>query len=90
MDNDVIELVADERPVDVEVDSDATVLSVVLRPVDSELMPVEVEVDNDVIELVADDRPVDVDVDSDVTELLVELNPVDSEVMLETVVLATE
>jgi hypothetical protein len=30
----VIELVADERPVDVEVDSDVTVLSVELRPVD--------------------------------------------------------
>ncbi|WP_208457318.1 hypothetical protein, partial [Burkholderia vietnamiensis] len=71
MDNDVIELVADDRPVDVEVDSEATVLSVVLRPVDSELMPVEVDVDNDVIELVADDRPVDVEVDSEATVLSV-------------------
>ncbi|WP_208457317.1 hypothetical protein, partial [Burkholderia vietnamiensis] len=71
MDNDVIELVADDRPVDVEVDSEATVLSVVLRPVDSELIPVEVDVDNDVIELVADDRPVDVEVDSEATVLSV-------------------
>jgi hypothetical protein len=47
VDSDVIELVADERPVDVDVDSDATELSVELRPVDSELMPVEVEVDSE-------------------------------------------
>jgi hypothetical protein len=39
VDSDVIELVADDRPVDVEVDSEATELSVELRPVDSELMP---------------------------------------------------
>jgi hypothetical protein len=63
------------------VDSEATVLLVELRPVDSELMPVEVEVDSDVIELVADDRPVDVEVDSEATELSVELRPVDSELM---------
>ena len=63
VDNDVIELVALDRPVDVDVDSDATVLSVELRPVDNELMPVEVDVDNDVIELVALDRPVDVEVE---------------------------
>ncbi|CAG9190444.1 hypothetical protein BVI2075_1520002 [Burkholderia vietnamiensis] len=71
-------------------DRDITVRSVVLRPVDSELIPVEVDVDSDVIELVADDRPVDVEVDSDVTVLSVVLRPVDSDVMLETVVLATE
>ncbi|WP_330997128.1 hypothetical protein, partial [Burkholderia stagnalis] len=61
----MIELVADEMPVDVEVDSEVTVLSVVLRPVDSELMPVEVDVDSDVIELAADEMPVDVEVDSE-------------------------
>ncbi|OOA83407.1 chelatase, partial [Burkholderia cenocepacia] len=33
-----------------------------LRPVDSELIPVEVEVESDVIELLADDRPVEVEV----------------------------
>ncbi|OMW15182.1 PEST motif-containing protein [Burkholderia pseudomallei] len=35
----MIELVADDNPVDVDVDSDATVLLVVDRPVDSELTP---------------------------------------------------
>ncbi|WP_279607857.1 hypothetical protein, partial [Burkholderia ambifaria] len=68
------ELVADERPVDVEVDSEATELSVELSPVDSELMLVEVDVDSEPIELVADDRPVDVEVDSEATELSVELS----------------
>ncbi|WP_310722267.1 hypothetical protein, partial [Burkholderia pseudomultivorans] len=58
-----------------------TVLFVELRPVDNELMPVEVEVDSDVIELLADDRPVDVEVDSEATVLLVELRPVDNELM---------
>ena len=68
----MIALLADDNPVDVEVDSDVTELLVELNPVDSELMPVEVDVDNDVIALLADDNPVDVEVDSDVTELLVE------------------
>nr|WP_232431055.1 hypothetical protein [Burkholderia ubonensis] len=45
VDSELIELVADDRPVDVEVDSEATELSVELRPVESELMPVEVDVD---------------------------------------------
>ncbi|KVF91426.1 hypothetical protein WJ20_11915 [Burkholderia vietnamiensis] len=81
MDSEVIELVADDKPVEVEVDRDATELSVELRPVDSELMPVEVDVDNDEIELVADERPVDVDVESEATELSVELRPVDSELI---------
>uniref|UniRef100_UPI003C79AD51 hypothetical protein n=1 Tax=Burkholderia ambifaria TaxID=152480 RepID=UPI003C79AD51 len=72
---------ADERPVDVEVDSEVTELLVELRPVDNELIPVEVDVESDVIELLADERPVDVDDESDVTELLVELRPVDNEVM---------
>ncbi|WP_310722268.1 hypothetical protein, partial [Burkholderia pseudomultivorans] len=76
---DVIELLADDRPVDVEVDSEATVLSVELRPVESELIPVEVDVESDVIELLADDRPVDVEVDSEATVLSVELRPVESE-----------
>ncbi|WP_185633996.1 hypothetical protein, partial [Burkholderia cepacia] len=61
--------------------SDDTVLSVELRPVDNELMPVEVDVDSEEIELVADDKPVDVDVDSDDTVLSVELRPVDNELM---------
>ncbi|KVQ15058.1 hypothetical protein WJ98_24465 [Burkholderia ubonensis] len=55
-------------PVDVEVDNDATLLLVVLRPVDSELTP-----------LCAVLMPVDVDVDSDTTLLLVVLKPVDSD-----------
>ncbi|WP_310730647.1 hypothetical protein, partial [Burkholderia pseudomultivorans] len=76
---DVIELLAEDRPVDVEVDSEATVLSVELRPVESELIPVEVDVESDVIELLADDRPVDVEVDSEATVLSVELRPVESE-----------
>ncbi|WP_310731505.1 hypothetical protein, partial [Burkholderia pseudomultivorans] len=76
---DVIELLADDRPVDVEVDSEATVLSVELRPVESELIPVEVDVESDVIELLAEDRPVDVEVDSEATVLSVELRPVESE-----------
>ncbi len=70
------------------VDSDATVLFVELRPVDSELMPVDVDVDSDVRLLFVELRPVDsepiavdVDVDSDATVLLVELRPVDSELM---------
>ncbi|ONJ23814.1 hypothetical protein A8D90_31135 [Burkholderia cenocepacia] len=67
---------AEERPVDVEVESDVTELFVELRPVDSELMPVEVDVDSDEIELLADDRPVEADVDR--------------LVMLDVVVLATE
>ncbi len=50
-------------PVEVDVDSEATVLSVVLRPVDNELIPVEADVDSDAIELVAALKPVDVDVD---------------------------
>ncbi|WP_049109310.1 hypothetical protein, partial [Burkholderia cenocepacia] len=58
-----------------------TELFVELRPVDSELMPVEVEVESDVIELLADERPVDVEDDNDVTELLAELRPVDSELI---------
>ncbi|VWC46673.1 ATPase [Burkholderia arboris] len=49
--------------VDVDVDKDVTVLSVVDRPVDNELTLDDVEVDSDVIELVAVLRPVDVDVD---------------------------
>ncbi|WP_208451876.1 hypothetical protein, partial [Burkholderia cepacia] len=56
VDSEVIELLADERPVDVEVDSDDTVLSVELRPVDNELTLVEAEVDSEVIELLADER----------------------------------
>ncbi|WP_447273652.1 hypothetical protein [Burkholderia sola] len=43
----MIELLADDRPVDVEDESDVTELFAELRPVDSELMPVEVEVDSE-------------------------------------------
>ncbi|WP_279609790.1 hypothetical protein, partial [Burkholderia gladioli] len=57
---------------DADVLSDATVLLVVLRPV-------EVELDSAVIELVALDRPVDADVLSDATVLLVVLRPVEVE-----------
>ncbi|KVC21651.1 hypothetical protein WI69_00005 [Burkholderia diffusa] len=46
---------ADESPVDVEVDSDATELLVELRPVDNEVMPV----DSDEIALLDDDTVVD-------------------------------
>ncbi|VWC26018.1 ATPase [Burkholderia territorii] len=49
---------------------------------DSELIPVEVDVDSELIELVADDRPVDVEVDSEATLLFVVLNPVESELIL--------
>ncbi|OJB55622.1 hypothetical protein BGV59_05395 [Burkholderia ubonensis] len=47
----------------VTVDSEATLLFVVDNPVDSDVMPVEVDVDSDAIELVAVDRPVEVEVD---------------------------
>ncbi|WP_185736072.1 hypothetical protein, partial [Burkholderia stagnalis] len=77
----MIELVAVDRPVEVEVDREATELSVELRPVDRELMPVEVDVESEVIELVAVEMPVDVEVDSEATELSVELKPVDSELI---------
>ncbi|KVP06971.1 hypothetical protein WT20_25850 [Burkholderia stagnalis] len=55
MDSEVIELVAVEMPVDVEVESDATELSVELKPVDNEVMPV----DSDEIALDDDDTVVD-------------------------------
>ncbi len=58
-----------------------TLLLVLLNPVESEPMPVEVAVDRDVIELLVDEIPVDAEVDSDVTLLLVVLSPVDSEPM---------
>ncbi|RQR86402.1 hypothetical protein DIE09_28980, partial [Burkholderia sp. Bp9010] len=75
-------------------DSDATELSVELRPVDSDVTLLAVDVDNDVsellvelrlvdsepIELVADDRPVEVEVDSELIELVAEDRPVDVEV----------
>ncbi|KWD93210.1 hypothetical protein WT47_32080 [Burkholderia stagnalis] len=67
-------------PVEADVDSDVTVLLVVLNPVDNEPMPVDVEVDSDVIELLADEIPVEADVDNDVTVLLAVLKPVDVDV----------
>ncbi|WP_275423272.1 hypothetical protein, partial [Burkholderia pseudomallei] len=60
-------------------DSEATVLSVVDRPVESEPIPVDVEVDSEAIELVAELRPVEVDVDSEATVLSVVDRPVESE-----------
>ncbi|CAJ6868587.1 gene 11-1 protein [Burkholderia pseudomallei] len=53
---------ADESPVDVEVDSDVRLLLVVLRPVDSEPMPVEVDVDSEATELLAELMPDEADV----------------------------
>ncbi|CAJ3267229.1 PEST motif-containing protein [Burkholderia pseudomallei] len=47
------------------------VVATVDRPVESEPMPVDVEVDSEAIELVAELRPVEVDVDSEATVLLV-------------------
>ncbi len=73
----MIELVALDSPVDVEDDSDVTLLVVDDKPVDNELIPVDVEVDSEAIELVALDKPVDVDDDSDVTLLVVDDSPVD-------------
>jgi pilus assembly protein FimV len=64
------------------VDSDVTLLLVVLSPVESEPTMVDVDVDREVIELLAKEMPVDAEVDSDVTLLLVVLSPVDSEPML--------
>ncbi|KVX80968.1 hypothetical protein WL08_12240 [Burkholderia ubonensis] len=75
VESDTIELLADDNPVDVEVDNDATLLFVVDNPVDSDVMPVEVDVDSDAIELVAVDRPVDVDVDNEPIVLVVVLSP---------------
>ncbi|MBF3384738.1 hypothetical protein ISF34_30820, partial [Burkholderia pseudomallei] len=60
-------------------DSEATLLLVVDRPLESEPIPVEVEVDSEAIELVAELRPVEVDVDSEATVLLVVDSPVDNE-----------
>ncbi|CAJ9854028.1 chromosome segregation ATPase [Burkholderia pseudomallei] len=62
-----------------EVDSEATLLLVVDRPVESEPMPVDVEVDSEAIELVAELRPVEVEVDSEAIELVADDSPVDSD-----------
>ncbi|GAU03328.1 hypothetical protein BSLA_02f0175 [Burkholderia stabilis] len=43
VDSEVIELLADDRPVDVEVDNEVTELLVELRPVDNDVMPVDSE-----------------------------------------------
>ncbi|VVU48991.1 ATPase [Burkholderia anthina] len=70
-----------------EVDSDATLLSVVDNPVDNEPMPVDVDVDSDATLLSVVDSPVDsepipveVEVDSDAIELVVLDRPVDVDV----------
>ncbi|WP_445986018.1 hypothetical protein, partial [Burkholderia pseudomallei] len=81
LEREVIELLADESPVDVEVDSDVRLLLVVLRPVESEPMPVEVDVDSEATELLAELMPDEADVESEVSELLVLLRPVESEPM---------
>ncbi|MBO2982369.1 hypothetical protein, partial [Burkholderia pseudomallei] len=79
---------ADESPVDVEVDSDVRLLLVVLKPVESEPMPVEVDVDSEATELLAELMPDEVDVESEVNELFVLLRPEDSEATLLLVVLS--
>ncbi|WP_279607457.1 hypothetical protein, partial [Burkholderia ambifaria] len=71
-----IELFADERPVDVELESEVTALLVELSPVDNELMPVEVEVDSEATELLVELRPVEVEVESDEIELFADERPV--------------
>ncbi|CAJ4669329.1 tash protein pest motif family [Burkholderia pseudomallei] len=76
VDSEVSELFVLLRPLD----SEATLLLVVDSPVESEPMPVDVEVDSEAIELVAELRPVEVDVDSDAIELLADESPVDVEV----------
>jgi pilus assembly protein FimV len=63
---------SDVIPLDADVDSDVTRLFVVLTPVDSDVMPLEVDVDSDVIAL-------DADVESDVTCAFVAARPVDRE-----------
>ncbi|MFG6896646.1 hypothetical protein ACGYTX_31765, partial [Burkholderia pseudomallei] len=55
------------------------VVATVDRPVESEPMPVDVEVDSEAIELVAELRPVEVDVDSEATVLFAVDSPVDNE-----------
>ncbi|MBF3672447.1 hypothetical protein ISF60_30920, partial [Burkholderia pseudomallei] len=91
MDNELTPLCAvlmpDEAEVDSEVselfvllsplDSEATLLLVVDRPVESEPIPVDVEVDSEAIELVAELRPVEVEVDSEATVLFAVDSPVD-------------
>ncbi len=58
---------------ELDVDSEATLLLAVLRPLDSELAVVEVDVDSEEIELVAVLRPDDVEVERDETLLFVVL-----------------
>ncbi|OMS77855.1 hypothetical protein AQ843_30610 [Burkholderia pseudomallei] len=60
-------------------DSEATLLLVVDRPVESEPIPVDVEVDSEAIELFAELRPVEVEVESEVIELVADDSPVDSD-----------
>ena len=94
----LIRLPADEALVSVvrldaedeaEVDSDATLLLVVLKPVeaevDSETMPVEAEVDSEATLLLVVLKPVEVEVESDKTLLPVVLKPVETEVDRETI-----
>ena len=69
-------------PLEVEVDSELTLLLVVDKPVDSEPrfeVVLERPVDSELMLLVLVDRPLEVEVDSELTLLLVVLRPVDSE-----------
>ncbi|WP_263407547.1 hypothetical protein, partial [Burkholderia pseudomallei] len=74
MDNEAIELLAELMPDEVDVESEVNELFVLLRPEDSEatlLLVVLSPLEREVIELLADESPVDVEVDSDVRLLLV-------------------
>uniref|UniRef100_UPI001FC8AA13 hypothetical protein n=1 Tax=Burkholderia cepacia TaxID=292 RepID=UPI001FC8AA13 len=50
-------------------DNEVIELFAELRPVDNDLMPVEVDVDNEVIELLVELMPVEVEVDNELTLL---------------------
>ncbi len=66
----MLRLDSEPMPVEVDVDSEATLLFVALRPVDSELIAVEVDVDSEATLLFVALRPVDSElmpVDSDAT-----------------------
>jgi hypothetical protein len=82
VDSDEIPVDKEAMPVELEVDSELTLLLVELRPVDSELtfeVLLDKPVDSELMLLVLVDKPVEVEVDSELTLLLVELRPVDSD-----------
>ncbi len=73
----MLRLDSEPMPVEVDVDSEATLLFVALRPVDSELIAVEVDVDSEATLLFVALRPVDSElmpVDSAFTALFVALS----------------